>query len=95
MTLKAFVTILLYVGPLHLANLSDGSWLYQYPGYPAHGSVYLFCLLVSPEMSPALCLSHCTRYLILNFGNIANLDINMWCVGVSFLVSPLIRCLGQ
>ena len=52
MTLKAFVTILLYVEPLHLANVSDTSWLSQYPGYPAHGSMCLFCLLVSPEMSP-------------------------------------------
>lgn len=52
MTLKGFVTILLYVGPLHLASVSDRSWLSQYPGYPAHGPMYLFCLLVSPEMSP-------------------------------------------
>jgi hypothetical protein len=34
----------------------------------------------------ALRFSHYTRYLILNFGNVINLGINMWYVGSSFWI---------
>ena len=42
----------------------------------------------------AMLITH-ARYLILNFGNVANLDINMWWVDSSWWIFRLIFCLGQ
>ena len=38
---------------------------------------------------------HHVRYLILNFGNVVNLDMDLWCVDSTCWMSPLIRTVGH
>jgi hypothetical protein len=51
--------------------------LSQHAGYSAYDPMCLCALLVRLKPSP-LRLAHYIRYLILNFGNVSNLDFNMW-----------------
>jgi hypothetical protein len=78
MTLKAYITCLVYVGHYtnqHIINLTPFlvSWIpciRFYAFMHSTGETKLFSL--------SALLIRVIRYLILNFGNVANLNFNMW-----------------
>jgi len=52
-------------------------------------------LFILDTLHTILCTYSLYWYLILNFGNVANLDVNMWAMNIQIIVNGLIRMLVQ
>jgi len=52
-------------------------------------------LFILDTLHTILCTYSLYWYLILNFGNVANLDVNMWAMNIQVIINSLIRMLVQ